>query len=191
MKIHETVLSADVLSRYRIKKRHIAASLLVLIVFLLNNKYFMFGFISILSGVFSFYHDKHNHSPIDFKLALFMGILVTKYFGLTFTILFFIFSDLIPSILGGGSIEGADLLFIGWYFIVNSVVLLFPGADIVVLGIFLVLLETIGSTMIKSFTGFPGMVAFLSSLMSVLVRIVYFLTLGGFFVRILEGVLYV
>ena len=81
--------------------------------------------------------------------------------------------------MAGGQIEGASLLFIGWFFVVNALVLFFPGVDIVTLGVILVLVEAIGSSLIKSLFGYPGIIAFLSSIFTVLARIIYFMTLGG------------
>jgi len=188
-KPEKSLINLNILQKHKIKKRHLAFSLVVLIIFLLNKRYFVFGALSIISGIFSFYHDKYNRTPIDFKLALFLGIIITRYYGILFTFIFFIFSDFIPSMLGGGSIEGADLLFIGWYFVVNLLVLPFKQANIIYLGIILVIVETIGSTIIKSMTGFPGIVAFTSSVLSVAVRIIYFLTLGEVLIFMIERLL--
>ena len=111
-------------------------------------------------------------------MPLFLGIIITRQYGLGFAVLFYILSDIIPTLLAGGRIEAVSILFLTWQIIVNAMVLLFPLVDIILLGIILVFIEAIGSTIIKSFFGFPGVVAFVSSILSVLARVVYFLTLG-------------
>ena len=183
------LLNINILSsRFHIQKKHLMFSFLVLTLFLLNKRYFLFSVLTIFSGIFSYYHDMKNRTPIDFKMALFLGIFITRYYGLPYTLVFFILSDIVPSLLGGGQIEGASLLFIGWFFIVNSLVLLFPNSDIIYLGVILVIIETLGSVFINTFRGFPGVVAFLSSIFSLLARIGYFLTLGSL-LRILFNII--
>ncbi len=95
-----------------------------------------------------------------------------------FTLIFFVISDTIPSLLGGGHLEGADTIFLVWYFIINALVLFFPFVDIIMLGIILVIVEFIGSIFIKGFFGYPGWVAIATSFITVVVRLIYFLTLG-------------
>ena len=99
-------------------------------------------------------------------------------------VLFYVLSDLIPSIIGGGELELATLLFMGWTWIIYAAVLLFPGMPIVQLGIVLVIIETIGSIFINMTRGFPGIVSLASSFLSMLARVGYFLTIGSLLVFI-------
>jgi hypothetical protein len=115
-------------------------------------------------------------------MALFLGLFITKYYGIQFTFLFFILSDILPSLIGGESIKGPSIIFWIWYFIVNSIVLFFSNINLLILGPILVVIESIGSIIIHSYFGFPGIMAIGISLISVIVRIIYFLTLG----RLLE-----
>jgi len=166
------------LKRFKIKTRYLYLPLILIILFLINERYFVFGFLTILSATLSYYHDRYNRTPLDLKMPLFLGIFITRHYGLHFTLIFFIISDIIPTLISGAQIDGASIVFILWYFMINAVVLFFPMADIVILGIILVILETIGAVFIKSFFGYPGIVAVAGSVFSVLIRIVYFLTLG-------------
>ncbi len=180
------ILDSDILKKYNIEKKHLFIPLLLLIFFLINPKYFVFAVLTIISGLFSFYHDKFNRTNIDLKLPLFLGILITWKFGLLYTLIFFILSDIIPTLLAGGHIGSVTLPFYLWFFMINSAVLLFSGQDIILLGTILVIIEFIGSTIIKSFFGIPGFVAVLSSLLSVVIRIIYFNTLGKLLIPILN-----
>ncbi len=177
-----TILDLDILKKkFKIDKKYLLIPLFLIIFFLIDKRYFVYGFLTVFSGIFSFYHDKINRTPIDFKMPLFFGIIITRYYGLHFTLVFFILSDVIPSLLGGGRIQGPTLFFYAWYFIINAAVLLFPQTNIIVIGIILVIVEFFGSIIIKSFFGIPGAVAIVSSVLSVLTRVVYFLTLGEVF----------
>jgi len=173
----KTILDLKILKKHNIQSKHLVYLLLTTILFLSDKKNFLFVVLTGISGIFSFYHDKHNRTPVDLKLPLVLGIFITYNYTLAHTFVFFIISDLIPGILGGGKIEGASLLFITWYFIVNAMVYIIPG-DIIYVGIILVIIEAIGSTFIHGFFGMPGIVALLSSALSVLARIIYFLTIG-------------
>lgn len=151
-----------------------------IVLFMFNRKYFLYGALTLFSFIFSFYHSKYNRTPIDFKLALFLGLYITRHYGLLFTMLFFILTDIIPAILGGESVSGPDLFFFGWYFIVNAIVLLFPAMPMSQLGPILVIVESVGSIYINSqIAGIPGFLSIWIQLINIMARIVYFLTLGN------------
>jgi len=174
------ILNLEVLKKkYHIKRQHLMLLALVLVLFLYNRRYFMFILVTLFSAVFSFYHSKFNRTPMDFKMALFLGIFVTREYGMLLTMVFFFLSDIVPAILGGESVNGPDLFFFAWYFIVNSVVLFFPNVSVVSLGPWLVVLRDLGAIYINAkIGGIPGYLSFIVSFMTSLVRIIYFLTLG-------------
>jgi hypothetical protein len=176
----KTLLSTDILEKkYNIKRRYLMIPLVFIIFFFINPKYFVYGLLTVVSGLFSFYHDKYNKTPIDLKMPLFLGIMISREYGFFLALIFFILSDTIPSLLGGGRIEGTTLIFIAWFLTMYALVGVFPTANIITFGIILVIVEFIGSLFIKMFFGIPGFVAVASSILSVLVRMIYFLTLGG------------
>ena len=119
------LLDLDILKKHKIKRTHLILLLLSLIFFMFNRQYFLFIFLTIASGIFAFYHSKVNRSPIDFKLALVIGLFITRHYGIVFTIIFFILSDTVPALLGGESLNGSSLIFYLWYFLVNSLVYLY------------------------------------------------------------------
>ena len=173
------IISLKILkTKYHIDKKHFVLPLLFLFFFLINKHYFVFAMLTILSGLFSFYHDKFNRTNIDLKMPLFLGIMITWKYGLVYTLIFFVLSDIIPTLLAGGHIGGMTLPFYMWFFVVNALVLIFSSSDIILLGIILVIIEFIGSIIIKSFFGIPGFVAVFSSILSVTVRIIYFSIIG-------------
>jgi len=181
------ILDLEVLwKKYHIKKTHLLIAIFSLVFFILNRDYFMFVLLTAFSAVFSFYHSKFNRTPMDFKLALFFGFFITRHYGLPLTILFFIWSDILPALMGGESVNGPDLFFFAWYFIVNSLVFLFPNVSLVTLGPILVIVHDIGAIVINNKVGgIPGFMSLMLSFMTSLVRIIYFLTLG----RILERII--
>ncbi len=171
----------------KINRKYLIIALVFLILFLLNKRYFVFLIITGFSTVFSYYNSKFNRTPIDFKMALFLGLFITRYYSLVFTFVFFVISDIIPALLGGDSLDGPSLVFISWYFIVNSMVYLFPYMPMARLGPLLVIVEAVGSIFINSYVGgIPVFVSAWVSLINVSVRIIYFLTLG----KIIEAFFY-
>jgi len=172
------IIDLNLLKKYNIEKKHLFIPLILLAFFLINKHYFVFVFLTVFSGFISFYHDKYNRTNIDLKMVFFLGIMITWKYGIIYTFIFFVLSDVIPLLLSGGRISAMTLPFYIWYFIVNALVLLFPGTDIIILGSILVVVEFIGSVIIKSFFGIPGIVAIFSSILSVFTRIIFFSTLG-------------
>jgi hypothetical protein len=178
-KHRKKLLDIKILERvYHIKKSYLLILIAAVILLIMNRRYFLFGLLTVFSFIFSFYHSKYNRTPMDFKLALFLGLYITRYYGILFTLVFFIITDIIPSLLGGESLQGSDLFFMAWYFIVNGMVFFFPTVPLYILGPVLVVVEAFGSFFINSWFGIPGLVSFLVSFLTILVRIIYFLTLG-------------
>lgn len=172
------IIDLNLLKKYNIEKKHLFIPLLLLAFFLINKHYFVFVFLTVFSALISFYHDKYNRTNVDLKMVFFIGIMITWKYGILYTFIFFVLSDVIPLLLSGGRIGAVTLPFYAWYFIVNSLVLLFSSTNIILLGSILVVVEFIGSIIIKMFFGIPGFVAVFSSILSVIVRIIYFSTLG-------------
>jgi hypothetical protein len=178
-KHRKKILDLKILEKaYHIRKSYLLVLIAVIVIFILNRRYFLFGLLTVFSFIFSFYHSKYNRTPMDFKLALFLGLYITRYYGILFTFVFFVITDIIPSLLGGESVQGSDLFFMAWYFIVNTMVFVFPAVPLYILGPILVVVEAFGSFFINSWFGIPGLVSFLVSFLTILVRIIYFLTLG-------------
>jgi hypothetical protein len=179
-KKRKTYIDLNILNRYNINRMHLFFLLLILVLFMYNKRYFVFAMLTFFSAIFGFYHSKFNRTPIDFKLALFLGIFITRYYGIMFTFIFFIISDIIPALLGGDSINGPDLFFIGWYFIVNTIVLLFPSVPMTTIGPILVVIESIGSIIINTkIGGIPGIMSIWIQIINITARITYFLLFSG------------
>ncbi|NTV24571.1 MAG: hypothetical protein HGA85_09510 [Nanoarchaeota archaeon] len=173
-------------SQVRHIRKYMIAGVFLLLLYLLYKKYFLFFIMTGFSSIFSFYHSRYNKTPMDLKLALFLGIIITRHYGIVYTFFFFIVSDIVPALLGGESINGPDLFFFGWYFIVTSLVLLFPAVPMDIIGPILVVVHTFGAVFINNkIGGIPSMMSFMIEFFTTVVRIIYFLTLG----RIIEPLL--
>lgn len=166
----------------KIQKKHIVFALLLVIASSINFKLFLFAILTFASAVFSYYHDKHNRTPFDFRPALFLGIIITRFYGLEYTLAYFIISNVIPTILAGGRIEGSTFIFYVEFFVFFASVLLFPKADIIFLGIILICIEAVLGTFINQFFGVPGFLAISAGIIAICVRAIYFMTIGEFMV---------
>ncbi len=182
------LLDLNILEKvYNVNRKYLIFGLIIAVLFLLNRKYFVFVLLTLISTVFSLYHSKYNRTPVDLKFALFLGLFITRYYGLLFTVIFFIISDIIPALLGGESIKGPDLVFFVWYFLVNSFVFLFPALSLVKLGPVLVIIHDLGSVFINTYVGgIPFFVSIWVSIIVAVVRIIYFLTLGGILEKLFQ-----
>lgn len=170
------IVDLKILEKYKVYRKHLLLFFVLLLLFLLNKKYFLFIAVTAFSAIFGYYHSKYNRTPIDFKLALFLGLFITRYYGLLFTLIFFIISDIIPALLSGDSLNGPDLFFIGWFFIINTMVYIFPSVPLSILGPMLVAFESTGAIMIHmKIGGIPGFMSIWIQIINVLARIVYFM----------------
>ncbi len=162
----------------KISYKYVLAFVLVLVFAAISMRYFIFGILTLFSAIFGFYHDRVNKTPYDFRLTLFMGIIITRQYGLLFTFIYVVLSNVIPNIIAGGRIDGASIIFYGEFFLVYSIVLLFPSVNIITLGIILVITEAILGIFINQMFGVPGFVAVSAGAVAAIVRTIYFLTLG-------------
>ncbi|MBT4352841.1 hypothetical protein HOD20_09995 [archaeon] len=175
-KKRKKLLDLNILEKYKINKKYLIIALFSLIIFMYNKKFFTFAVLTFFSAIFTFYHSKWNKSPIDFKLTLFLSVFITRIYGIHFTFIFFILSDIVPQLLGGESLSGPDLFFIGWFFIVNMLVYLFPNTPFLILGPILVIVESVGAVYIHNvIAGIPGFMTLGIQSINILTRITYFL----------------
>ena len=153
-------------------------TILVIMSFFIAKKLFIFAMLTLLGAVFGYYHDFVNKTAIDFRLTFVLGIIITRHYGLLYTVVFFISSQIIPTIIAGGRIDGPTIVFYFEYFVFYGLVLLFPYVDIIILGIILVSIEVIFGFFINGFLGVPWIMSFFASFIALVMRIIYFLTLG-------------
>jgi len=157
----------------------IVSILLVLaLMFFINQRVFIFGVLTAIAGIFGFYHDKINKTVFDFRLSLFLGIIITRYYGLLYTLIFFLLSNILPTFLAGGRIDGPSIVFYIEFFAIFTSVLFFPSINIILLGIILVTIDAILGIFINSFLGVPWILATLAGVVAFTIRSIYFLTLG-------------
>src|SRR3989338_6604576 len=83
---------------YKIDRKFMLLLLFGAVLFVFNRRYLVFGLLALASALFSFYHSKYNRTPADLKLALVLGLFITREYGLFFTMIFFIVSDIIPAL---------------------------------------------------------------------------------------------
>jgi hypothetical protein len=167
-------------------RKFVVVVLAFILSFLALEKYFVFVLLTIGSAIFNFYHDRFNKTIFDFKLTLVMGILLSHKYGIVYGLIFLFTSNVIPTILGGGKINAPYFIFNLEFLIIFLISSLLTEINVILLGIALVILDSILGVIINTNLGINMFVAISSGTASLLIRIVYFLTLG----RLIEKILF-
>jgi hypothetical protein len=153
---------------------------IVSLLFLLNRRLLVLGIITFIAAIIGYYHDKINKTVFDFRLSFILGIIITRYYGLFYTLVFFVLSNILPNLLAGGRIDGPSMIFHLEYFALFASVLLFPNTDLLLLGLILVAIDALLGIFINGTLGVPWFLAVMAGTVAFIMRTIYFLTIGSF-----------
>lgn len=152
--------------------------ILIIILFFLDEKLFLFGALTTAVAISTYYHDKYNKTTFDLRLGLFLGIVVAYYYNLWYAVIAYVIGLIIPNLFAGGRIDAPSLVFHLLYVLLFGIATLFPNLSLIILGLILVFADGIIGVFINISLGVPHFMAILSAIVAVSIRIVYFLTLG-------------
>ncbi|MFH2020463.1 MAG: hypothetical protein ABIJ34_03555 [archaeon] len=159
---------------------------LLVMTFFINKKSFLFWVLTLLCAIFDYYHDKYNKTIFDMRLGLFGGVIIARYYGLFPAILFYVLSSIVPNVLAGGRLDGPTLVFHVLYIILFGITTWFNNADLIILGLLMVLTDGVLGVFINMALGLPSFMAITAALFAVTIRIIYFLTLGRLIIFIYQ-----
>jgi hypothetical protein len=115
--------------------------------------------------------------PLDFTPVFFFSIIMTKTLGLWPVIIFIFLGGVLPTLIAGGRIDSAYLVFLVFLFL--SVLLsLFLSGNIVFVGIILSVFYFVGGGILSTLTGEPAFKQTVSILFGLCINIFYFLKFG-------------
>lgn len=169
------------LTKKKIDKKYIHLFYIVFLIifsYFILKKYFMLGLLTLIGAISSFFHDKKNKTVYDFRINIVIGILIASHYNIMLASIFYIIAQIIPNFLAGGRVDGLSLVFHGIALIVFFVATLFSNINIITIGIIIVIIEGIIGVFINMSLGLPPFVSISASSVAVIMRIIYFLTLG-------------
>ena len=149
MKKHKASKSSLLIEKIRTSKNFkyylLGFFILVLLLFAKKTSFYLM-FIGI-NAVIIFY-SKLYHLPIDVSPLFFFEIVITRYYGLNYTLIFILLSYIIPKILAGQGMKWESYAFIGVSILINVISLYMTGLSIQTVGFITSIFQYIGGIFI-------------------------------------------
>ncbi|MEM4397735.1 MAG: hypothetical protein QW757_03885 [Candidatus Woesearchaeota archaeon] len=160
--------------------------LLIILFFFISKKWFVFSVFTILT-YYIIYYSKLWHLPLDVSPLFFFGVIITKYYGFQYMMLFYLLAYFIPKTLAGQSANWISYIFIliSWFSFLT--VFLFPSLNLRILGYITSLIQFTLSAMFQS-TMKPLFISILDGIGNVLNNLIWFLIFSDIIVWIMKFV---
>ncbi|MEM3374764.1 MAG: hypothetical protein QXE31_06150 [Candidatus Woesearchaeota archaeon] len=160
----------------------------IIILFFLNKKWFVFGIFTILTYII-IYYSKLWHLPIDVSPLFFFGLVITKYYGYQYMILFYILAYFIPKTLAGQSANWLSYIFISISWLSFLTVFLLPKTlDLRILGYITSIIQFTLAAMFQA-TMKPLFIAIIDGIGNVLNNLLWFLIFSDLIVWIMKFIM--
>jgi hypothetical protein len=151
----------------------IAAAVVLLFLFFAERRVFMFAIFVIVTGII-IYYTKLIHFPIDVSPLFFLEIVITRYYGIGFTLLYIFLAYIVPKTFAGTSMKWDSYVFIGISMFANLFVLFFTSMPLHLVGYITSVIQYIGGVLFQS-SFKPPFLAALDGLANVTNNIIWFL----------------
>ncbi|NTV23818.1 MAG: hypothetical protein HGA85_05595 [Nanoarchaeota archaeon] len=120
------------------------------------------------------YYTKLMHFPIDISPLFFLEIVITRYYGLGYSLLYIFLAYIIPKTIAGQSMNWMCYIFISLSMVANVFVLFFPSMPLQTVGFLTSVIQYILGVMFQS-SFKPLMLSLADGFANVLNNIVWFL----------------
>jgi hypothetical protein len=130
------------------------------------------------------YYSKLYHLPIDISPLFFLEIVITRYYGFQFTLLYVLLAYIVPKTFAGQNMKFDSYVFIAISMVANILVLVFPGMPLMTVGFLTSVIQYFMGIMF-SMTMKPFALAALDGFANVANNLVYFLIFSDLVVWIL------
>ena len=160
----------------------------LLLLIMLTKKWFVFGVFILLTYIIVYY-TKLWHVPIDVSPLFFFGVIITKYYGFGYVLIFYFIGYLIPKTLAGHSANWLSYIFISISWLSFLCVYLFPNSmSLQILGYITSLIQFVLSAMFQS-TMKPLLISLGDGVANVLNNLIWFLIFSDLIVWIMSTVI--
>ena len=171
----------DILASKRVRLWFFIAAILLLF-FTYRRMSLYVLFIGITAVII--YYSKLYHVPIDISPLFFLEIVITRYYGFQFTLLYVLLAYIIPKTFAGQNMKFDSYVFIAISMIANVFALVFPGMSLMTVG-FLTSIIQYFMGVIFSMTMKPFFLAAADGFANVANNLVYFLIFSDLIILIL------
>lgn len=163
--------------------RFVLLGLILIITFLSAKKTFLYVVFTIING-YIIYYTKLYHVPIDVSPLFFLEIVITRYYGLQWMLLFVFLSYIIPKTMAGSSMNWISYVYISIGFIPCIMSVFFKTVPLVYVGYASSVIMYIGGA-IFSTTMQPLILALSDGVANVTNNMLWFLIFSDIIVRLL------
>ncbi|MFH2020114.1 MAG: hypothetical protein ABIJ34_01790 [archaeon] len=150
----------------------IAFALLLFLVFFYKKAFIYVLFLGVTALII--YYTKLYHVPIDISPLFFLEIVITRYYGLQYTLIFILFGYIIPKTFAGTNMKFDSYVFIAISMFANIFVLVFSGMPLIMVGFITSIIQYIVGVLF-SMTMKPAALAMLDGVANVANNLVWFL----------------
>ena len=156
---------------------------LVILMLIFVKSLFLYFMFTVFTAII-IYYTKLYHFPIDISPLFFLEVVITRYYGLPYTLLFILIAYIVPKTFAGSNMKFDSYVFITISMFANFFVLLFPNMPLLTVGFLTSIAQYIGGV-IFSLTMKPLFLAAADGIANVMNNILWFLVFSGLIVKIL------
>ncbi len=154
----------------------------IILLYALTKKWFIYSVFVGLTAII-IYYTKLYHIPIDVSPLFFLEIVITRYFGLQFTLLYVFLAYIIPKTFAGSNMKFDSYVFISISMVANAFALLFPTMPLLTVGLITSVIQYVGGIMF-SMTMKPFFMAAADGIANVLNNLLWFLIFSDLIVML-------
>jgi len=129
--------------------KYILLGLLLIITFLSAKKTFLYVIFTIFTSII-IYYSKLYHFPIDVSPLFFLEVVIARYYGLQWTLLFILLAYIVPKTLAGSSMNWESYIFIAIGLIPVTVSIFFKQVPLIYVGYASSIVQYIGGVIFQS-----------------------------------------
>ena len=129
--------------------RFLLLGLLLIITFISAKKTFLYVLFTVFTGII-IYYSKLYHFPIDVSPLFFLEVVITRYYGLQWTLLFILLGYIIPKTFAGSSMNWESYIFIGIGLVPCAISMFFKQVPLVYIGYVSSVIQYIGGVMFQA-----------------------------------------
>lgn len=132
------------------RSKHIGTvflALIAIVLFFKVRRISLYIIFVLITGILT-YIKKLYHLPIDITPLFFLEIVITRYYGLGYMLLFILLGYVIPAVLGGGGFKWESYAFVSVSIFCNLISVFMVGLELQVVGYLTSIIQYVGGIFI-------------------------------------------
>ena len=122
---------------------------LLLLMFIFTKRIFIYSIFTVFTAII-IYYTKLYHLPIDVSPLFFLEIVITRYYGMQYTLLFVLLAYILPKTYAGSNMKFDSYVFISISMFANVFALIFPEMPLLAVGLITSIAQYIGGVIFQT-----------------------------------------